>query len=166
MSIEIACSNCRCPGKLPDGRMVTMERPMELIDQFRVQGRPTFRFNCGGCNGKAEIQHTIDPRTGRPARNPHTGEVLYHQIRLTGNHNEFRPNSIKPKEQIQVPVAYTLGESAATRHRVPVAPLPQIPVAFSLDPRINADTQIQGNDPMHPNNIRNRIQAWTLDQLT
>ena len=156
--LDVRCQ--RCPCQFQDqqtGRVFTDNQPMELVAQFGVRGAKTLEYRCMSCSGKANMQQR---------RNPHTGRPQWCQVRLTGSDEEYRPNSIKPGEQVQIPVAYTIGSSAVTARRVPVGPPPTIPVAFSLDPRIGSDAQIQANDPMHPHNLRKRMQPWRLDQLT
>lgn len=158
MNQDVVCSNCRCQGKRPDGQIVLMQRPMEFVGQWNVQGTPTFAFHCMGCNGKAYLQQ---------ARNPQTGDVGYRQVRLTGSDEEYRPSSVRPHERMQIPVAYTVGSSPSmNRTRIPMGSPPTLPVAFSLDPRMGNDTLIKPSNPMHPANIRKRIQPWSLDDLT
>ncbi len=147
---DAVCGQCMVPGKLPDGRMVNMNRPMDLIGQFPVHGVPTFSWHCMGCNGKAHTQQHADPRTGQPQ---------WVQVRLQNTDQEFRPNSIRPGEQVQIQAAYSLGNSAAAHaSHVQVAPLPPPAPAYSLDPRVDPNMQLPPNHPMHPSQIRARMQ--------
>jgi hypothetical protein len=109
---------------------------------------PTFEYHCTACNGKVHLQIH---------KNPQTGEQFAKQIRLTGNPNEFRPEAIRPNSQVQIPVAYTLGGSKQARH-VPAAPLRPPPSAYTLGDQ-GSQGQLPPNHPMHPNQIRRRMQA-------
>lgn len=134
-----------------------MNRPMDYVGQFNVQGTPTFAFHCMGCNGKAHLQHYTDQRTG---------QVGLRQVQLTGNHNEYRPNSIRPTEQVKIPVAYTLGHSSSAQaSRVRTGAAAPLPVAYSLDPNQDPRAVVSPRDPMHPANLRERIAPWRLDEL-
>ena len=113
---------------------------MKFENNFPVQGVPNFRFRCPRCGGTADIQF-------------HNGEWV--QVRLTGDPREFRPPSIRPGEQLQIPVAYTLG-SAPARSTVPVEPWTPPAPAYTLAPG-QQGTSIAANHPMHPNNIRQRM---------
>lgn len=153
---RVDCSKCFCPGRLPDGRLVQMNRPMTCLGQFPVQGVRTFSYHCESCNGKAHTQ---------PRKDPRTGQVFMAQVRLTGSDAEFRPNSVGAREQVQIPVAFSLG-GAGARHHVQAPPI-QTPVpSMQLDPRIGAGTMIPPSHPMHPNNIRTRMQPVKLSEFT
>ena len=163
MSLDVRCHQCQCRGQdQVTGQIVMMERPMELLHHFPVQyGKQSFQtleFRCGGCQGQAHVQKRPHPQ------NPNV--LVWQQVRLNpADPREFKPNSIRPGEQVQIPVAYTLGNSPVARRRVPVGPPPTLPVAYSLDPNANPNTMISPHDPMHPANIHKRVQPWTMDQL-
>ena len=84
---------------------------------------------------------------------------LAKQVRLTGSADEFRPNAIRPHHQVKIPVAYTLGakKGAPARH-VPVKPLRYPKAAYTLGKETQQEPQLPPNHPMHPNQIRRRIQ--------
>jgi hypothetical protein len=121
-----------------------------LLNQFPVQGVPTFEYHCTSCNGKVHLQLAKDPRTG---------QTYAKQIRLTGSPDEFRPNPIRPGHQVKIPVAYTLGakRGARTSH-VKVKPLTYPKPAYTLGKDTREEPQLPLNHPMHPNQIRRRIQ--------
>jgi len=157
MNEPVVCGNCTCQGRLPTGQIVTMNRPMELIEQYPVQGVHTFAYHCLGCNGKAHVQQ----RT-----NPQTGQLEAVQVQLVGADAEYRPHSVQPGEQVQIPVAYTLGHSAtASASRVPAPPLQAPEVGIRLDARITDGTMITADHPMHPENIRRRMQSVRLSDF-
>lgn len=161
MNQEVECSNCvvQAQGRLPDGRVVNYHRnrPMEFTGQYPVQGIHTFAFHCFGCNGKAYLQHRRDPRTGRTALVP---------VVLRGCESEYQPNYVKPREQVQVEVAFTLGNSpSAARSHIPAAPITTPSPSVQLDPRIGAGTLITPDHPMHPANVRKRIQPVRPEEL-
>lgn len=132
-------------------------RQMHFVTQFQASGVPTFAFHCTGCNGKAHLQQRMNPQTRQPQ---------WVQVQLTGNHNEYRPQSVRPNDQVQIPVAYTLGSSPhAARSHVRMAPLPPPPTAYRLDPSLDQH-QIPGlNDPMHPENLRRTMQPIRLEEF-
>lgn len=148
MNEGVVCSRCMCPGYLPNGQVVTTNRPMELIGQFEVRGIPTFAFHCLGCNGKAHVQQVQDQQ----------GSVAYRQVQLTGSDREYMPHSIKPTEQVQIPVAYTIGDGGQTARHFQTQPIAPPPAAFSLDPRQDPRDMLNPNDHMHPENLRRRLQ--------
>jgi hypothetical protein len=119
-----------------------------LLNNFPVQGVPTFEYHCTSCNGKVHLQLNKNPQ----------GHVFAKQIRLTGSPDEFRPNAIRPHHQVQIPVAYTLGnkKQRATKH-VPVAPIKAPRPAYTLG-GAQQEAQLPPNHPMHPNQIRRRLQ--------
>jgi hypothetical protein len=119
-----------------------------LLNQFQVAGVPTFEYHCTRCNGKVHLQL---------AKNPQTGETYAKQIRLTGSPEEFRPQSIRPNSQMQIPVAYTLGSSRSASH-VRTDPIMPPPPAYRLGAGGQGGGQLAPNHPMHPNQIRKRIQ--------
>lgn len=149
---DITCARCMCPGRLPNGHVVQTNKPMDLIGQYPVRGVHTFAFHCVGCNGKAYIQPQKDPQTGR---------TIYRQVQLTGHDEEFRPNAISPREQVQIAVAYTIGgggsrQGAPSRVRTSAATM-KAP-AISLDSR-NPNEQIGPDDHRHPYQVRKRIMG-------
>lgn len=150
---DITCARCMCPGRLPNGRVVQTNKPMELLTDYPVRGVQTFAFHCTGCNGKAYIQKKKDPQTGR---------MFYQPVRLTGSDEEFRPNAISPFEQVQIPVAYTIGGSSRPTRGSPshvrTRPATLKAPAISLDPR-NPNEQIDPNDYRHPYQVRKRIMG-------
>jgi len=156
---DVSCHQCVCPGRdVITGRLVQMSRPMDLLHQFQVKGVHTYELHCGGCSGKAHIQRL---------KNPHTGQAQMVHVRLTGSDEEFRPNSIRPGEQVQIPVAYTLGHSPSSQaSHIPAPPI-QTPVpSIQLDPRIGRDAMIPPGHPMHPNSLRARMRPVRLNELT
>lgn len=151
MNEPVVCHRCMCPGRLPNGQVVSMSRPMELIEQYPVQGVHTYAFHCTGCNGKAHVQQRVNPQTGQP-------ELV--QVRLVGADAEYRPASVRPGEQVQIPVAYTLGRGGVGGD---VTPLPE--PGIRLDPRIGEGTMIMPDDPMHPEMLRRRMQGIPLSDF-
>jgi hypothetical protein len=121
---------------------------IRLLNQFPVKGVPTFEYHCTRCNGKVHLQL---------AKNPQTGETFAKQIRLTGSPDEFRPESIRPNSQVEIPVAYPLGSSRSASH-VKAPPLMPPPPAYRLGAGVQQGGQVPADHPMHPNQIRKRIQ--------
>jgi hypothetical protein len=121
--------------------------PIPLLNQFQVKGVPTFEYHCTGCNGKVHLQIHKDAR----------GKPYAKQIRLTGSPDEFRPEPIRPGHQLQIPVAYTLGASPSASH-VKAPPLVPPPAAYTLGNAGQQQQKLPENHPMHPNQIRKRIQ--------
>lgn len=118
-----------------------------LLNQYPVRGVPTFEYHCTGCNGKVHLQIVKGP-DGRP---------VARQIRLTGSADEFRPQAISPREQMQIPVAYTLGSSpSSARSRVQAPPLQPPQPAYSLGSS-HDDAILDPRHPMHPDQIRRRL---------
>lgn len=148
---DVVCNNCTCPGRLPTGQVVTMNRPMELIEQFPVHGVHTYALHCTGCNGKAYLQQRMNQQTKQPE---------FVQVQLRGAESEYKPNHVKPHERVQIPVAYTLGGQSPS----PPIQLPE--VGLSLDPRIGDQTLITPDHPMHPEAIRRRMQPVRLSEFT
>ncbi len=121
-----------------------------LLNQYTVKNVPTFEYHCTSCNGKVHLQL---------AKNPMTGQVVAKQIRLTGAPDEFRPNAIRPHHQVQIPVAYTLGaKPGSTTNHVPIKPLRPPRPAYTLGRETQQEPQLPPDHPMHPNQIRRRIQ--------
>lgn len=157
MNEPVVCSSCYVQGRLPNGRVVSMNRPMEFTGQYPVQGVQTYAFHCFGCNSKAHLQYR---------RNRRTGETRLVQVRLTGDHDEYRPQTVSPNEQLQIPVAYTLGHTAAAQaSHVPAPPIMTPEPSVQLDPRIGEGTMITADHPMHPANVRKRMQPVPVDEL-
>jgi hypothetical protein len=161
MNQEVECNNCvvQGQGQLPTGQIVPIRRnrPMEFVGQYPVQGVHTFAFHCLGCNGRAYLQNQRDPRTGRPALVP---------VQLRGSEVEYQPNYVRPQEQVQVQVAYTLGQSAsAAASHIPAPPITTPMPSVQLDPRIGRGTMITPDHPMHPENVRKRIQPVRPEEL-
>jgi len=158
MNEPVVCGRCTCQGRIPTtGQIVTMNRPMELIEQFPVQGVHTFAYHCLGCNGKAHVQ--LQP-------NKQTGQLEPVQVQLVGSDAEYRPHSVRPGEQVQIPVAYTLGHTmTAQASRVPTAPLMAPEAGIRLDTMIGEGTMITADHPMHPANIRRRMQSVRLSEF-
>jgi hypothetical protein len=156
MNEEVVCGRCKVQGRVVEtGQVVMTDRPMEFIRQYPVNGVNTWHYHCMGCNGKVYLQQVVDPRTGRVMADPRTGRPRYQQVRLTGSPDEFKPNSVKPHEQLQIEAAYTIGGAPATK-RVPVDPIPAPQPAYTLDPS-QQGRSLHPNHPMHPANIRRRM---------
>lgn len=117
-----------------------------LLNQFPVKNVPTFEYHCSGCHGKVHLQLV---------KNPVTGEAVAKQVRLSGSHEEFRPNPIRPSHQVQIPVAYTLGKAPSTRH-VQTPPVQTPAPAYTLGE--GGSRRLPEDHPMHPNQMRKRIQ--------
>ena len=157
MNQQIACAQCQCQGRLPNGQVVAMNKPMDFIGQYPVRGVHTYAFHCMGCNGKAFLQPRQDPRSGRNVLVP---------VHLVGADAEYQPNHVKPREQLQIPIAYTLGHSAQSQAgHVRVEPIRTPIPAMQLDPRIGPGTMITHDNPMHPNNVRQRLQPVSLSEF-
>jgi hypothetical protein len=144
---------------MPDtGRQVIMSRPMELIEQYPVQGVATFAYHCTGCNGKAHVQQRVNPQTGLSE---------WVQVQLVGSDAEYRPAHVRPGEQVQIPVAYTLGSSRSSQaSRVAMAPLQAPEAGIRLDSQITESTMITSDHPLHPENLRRRMQPIPLSDFT
>lgn len=119
---------------------------MPLLAQFKAHGHPTFRYQCTRCGGKADIQFRQSP----------DGKTYGQQVNLSGNPKEWLPQPVSPKDQLEIPVAYTLGNAPANARRTEVEPL-TIETAYSLSPG-GQQRELDPNDPSHPANIRRRIQ--------
>lgn len=80
--------------------------PMQELFQCTVQGVPTFRFQCPGCGGIANVQVQ-----GNHMR----------QVNLNGNVNEYRPNGIRPGDMVDHRTlhqpAYSLGSGMSAQQR-------------------------------------------------
>jgi hypothetical protein len=155
MNESVACGNCKVPGKLPDGRVVMTDRPMELVGQYPVNGVNTWGYHCMGCNGKAHLQQVFDPGTGKAMGNPQTGGPAYRQVQLTGSPDEFRPHPIGPNEQVKIEAAYTIGGTSSAK-RVPADPIPLPQPAYTLSPD-QQGAVLHPSHPMHPANLRRRM---------
>jgi hypothetical protein len=129
---------------------------MEFIGQYPVRGVHTFAFHCLGCNGKAYLQQQRDPRNGRNVMVP---------VHLVGSDAEYQPNHVKPQEAVQIPIAYTLGSNGRQNHHVQAQPIQTPSPSIQLDPRIGNQTMITPDHPMHPDNVRRRIQPVRLDEF-
>jgi hypothetical protein len=144
----IECGTCSVPGH---------PRHVPLLNQYRVPpsgGIPTFEYHCTSCNGKVVLQIH---------KNPQTGETYAKQVRLTGSPDEFRPDPIRPNTQVQIPVAYTLGGAKSVQH-VPAPPLKAPPAAYTLGGAGQRQRRLPPNHPMHPDQIRRRIQPVRWNQ--
>lgn len=146
---DLVCAHCVIPGRLPDGRMVNMNRPMELVRQFSVQGRPTCAWHCMGCNGRINTQLQTDPGTGQPRWVP---------MNPRATEEEYRPQAVRlqSQERLQIQAAYSLGSSPASAANRELPPLPAPEKAYSLDP--SRDAPLPPGHPMHPDQIRARMQ--------
>ena len=131
------------------GTCSTPQRPViiPLLHQYPVRGVQTFEYHCSGCNGKVWLQLV---------RNARTGEIVAKQVRLTGSPEEFRPEPIRPGIKLQIPVAYTLGNSKSTRH-VEADPLQPPSPAYTLGTN-QPQQELPPDHPMHPDQIRRRMQ--------
>lgn len=118
-------------------------RQMTLLCQFQVQGVDTFRYHCFGCGGRADIQ-----MQGNQAR----------QVQLSGHVSEWKPQSIRPHDQIEIPVAYTLGHSRTGIKRVPTQPMAPPQAAYRLAPG-QENRALPPGHPMHPDELRRRIMG-------
>jgi hypothetical protein len=157
MNKEVSCANCVVQGRLPTGQIIPMNRPMEFIGQYPVRGVHTFAFHCLGCNGKAYLQQQRDPRSGRGVLVP---------VHLVGADAEYQPNHVKPRESVQIPIAYTLGATGRAGHHIPIQqPITTPSPSIQLDPRISSQTMITPDHPMHPDNVRKRIQPVSLSDF-
>lgn len=149
--MQIECATCT----------QRMRRPVTLnpLEQFQVQNLPgdVFAYHCTTCNGKVHINYFKDPRSG---------QMVARQVRLTGSPDEFRPNSIRPHEQVQIPVAYTLGSTPVTAKRQQSAQQSIAPPqpAYTLGQGARQPGQFPANHPMHPSQIRQRIQPIRLQE--
>jgi len=119
-------------------------RQMTLLCQFQVRGVDTLRFHCFGCGGRADVQ-----LQGSQAR----------QVQLNGHISEWKPEPVRPHDQVQIPVAYTLGHSRSSAiRRVPAQPLMPPEPAYRLAPG-QENRMLPPGHPMHPDEIRRRIMG-------
>jgi hypothetical protein len=125
-----------------------------LLNQFPVRGIPTFEYHCTSCNGKVHLQLVKD----------RSGQTVAQQVRLTGSADEFRPHSIRPNEQVQIPVAYTLGSTPVTQARISAQPIQPPQPAYTLGGNQAPRQQLPPNHPMHPRQIRRRVQPIRLQE--
>lgn len=139
---EVSCIRCR-------------DRPMHFTGQFNVHGVATYGYHCDGCNGRVHLQSRRDQRTG---------QAHMVQVALNGSESEYRPRKLDPREELAIPVAYTLGD-APNRRTVQATPITTPEPAVRLDPRIDNGTMIGPDHPWHPANIRKRLQPVRLDEL-
>lgn len=155
-NVDVRCGSCRChcyDRKL--NKVVYTERPMTRIDSYSVQGTHTQQYHCETCGGKATLQLVKQP----------DGRGAWQQVRLTGSDEEYRPQTVNPRSAIQVQPAYSVGPGTG-RHYVELSGAQaraEVPVAYSLNPA--ADEEFDRNHPMHPVNMRRRIQPWTVERL-
>jgi len=116
---------------------------MTLLCQFQVHGVDTYRYHCFGCGGRADVQ-----MQGSQAR----------QVQLNGHVSEWKPQPVRPHDQIEIPVAYTLGHSRAPIRRVPTQPIAPPQPAYRLAPGQDMRPVPPGH-PMHPDELRRKIMG-------
>lgn len=145
-SIEVTCHRCN--------------RPAFLVGQYKAraaansaQSVQTLDFHCTGCNGRIYLQPA-----GRGS-----GGVRWHPVQLP--RRDIAVNPIKPQEQMQLQAAYTLSESTtpASHHRS-VPPLPAPQVAYRLEVQAPG-AMISELDPLHPANLRRRLNPHRLQDM-
>ncbi len=132
------------------------EHILPLALQYPVAGVNTFEYRCEVCRGSVQLQIVRGP----------DGHPVAKQVQLTNSADEWCPNPIRPHSQVQIPVAYTLGAKGKSSHHVPVAPLKPPAAAYTLGRREarRGPRPFPLNHPMHPTQLRRRIQPQGLGQ--